>query len=98
MIVMKFGGTSVEDASAMRRVLQISRAPLVVVSACSGVTNELIGAAQMAKGGDEQGALSTLERIRKRHLLLIDSLVGAPKRAPAVSGVEEMFSDLRDLV
>src|ERR1041384_7783499 len=103
MIVMKFGGTSVEDASAMRRVLQIirtarERAPLVVVSACSGVTNELIGAAQMAKGGDEQGALSTLERIRKRHLLLIDSLVGAAKRALAVSGVEEMFGDLRDLV
>src|SRR5690606_17379669 len=48
MVVMKFGGTSVKDAQAMRRVAGIvaretarSGAPIVVVSAMSGVTDQL---------------------------------------------------------
>ncbi len=103
MIVMKFGGTSVEDASAMRRVIQIvrkaiARSPLVVVSACSGVTNDLSAAAEMAKGGDESGALSSLGRIGERHRALAESLVGARKRALILAGMDEIFGDLRDMI
>ena len=41
MIVMKFGGTSVEDSDAILRVIEIVkseilRKPIVVVSACAG--------------------------------------------------------------
>jgi len=54
MIVMKFGGTSVGSAGAIRRVGEIVRGrldqkPVVVVSAVSGVTNRLIAAAEGAQ-------------------------------------------------
>ena len=46
MIVMKFGGTSVKDAEAVRRVVQVvgreRRPRLVVVSALSKVTDALL--------------------------------------------------------
>ncbi|MFZ3210495.1 MAG: lysine-sensitive aspartokinase 3, partial [Terriglobales bacterium] len=46
MIVMKFGGTSVEDAPAIERVAEIVRSramegPVVVVSALARVTDQL---------------------------------------------------------
>jgi aspartate kinase len=56
MIVMKFGGTSVEDAAAIMNVTEIvrreiPRRPVVVVSACAGVTNQLLKAANLAAEG-----------------------------------------------
>ncbi len=49
MIVMKFGGSSVQDATAIRRVASIvasrlAEQPLVVVSAMGGVTDKLVQA------------------------------------------------------
>src|ERR1700689_529520 len=52
--VMKFGGTSVGDASCIARVTQIVKAPaeegpiIAVVAAMSGVTNRLIAAANLS--------------------------------------------------
>ncbi len=56
MIVMKFGGTSVESCEAIHRVAHIvqrehARRPIVVVSAMGKTTNLLLGAAQEASGG-----------------------------------------------
>jgi len=53
MIVCKFGGTSVQDAPAIARLIQIIRdrlaeRPLVVVSALAGVTDELLSIARLA--------------------------------------------------
>ncbi|MCX6138473.1 MAG: hypothetical protein NTV54_13375 [Ignavibacteriales bacterium] len=47
VIVMKFGGTSVESAEAIRRLTGIvsrdhRKKLIVLVSACSGVTNQLL--------------------------------------------------------
>lgn len=55
-LVMKFGGTSVQDAAAIRRLSGIVRAhvdrrPVVVVSAFSRVTDELSTLARLADGG-----------------------------------------------
>ncbi|HEU4885763.1 MAG TPA: lysine-sensitive aspartokinase 3 [Longimicrobium sp.] len=55
-LVMKFGGTSVQDAAAIRRLTGIVRAhverrPVVVVSAFSRVTDELSALARLAEGG-----------------------------------------------
>ena len=57
MIVMKFGGTSVEDSSAIERAAKIVadrrvRLPVVVVSAMSKVTDQLLAAGQAAGAGD----------------------------------------------
>jgi len=54
MIVMKFGGTSVEDAKSMRTVIEVIRkervhTPIVVLSAISGATNILLKSARTAQ-------------------------------------------------
>src|SRR5262245_14469251 len=54
MIVMKFGGTSVQDATAINQVVEIVSArladqPVVVVSAMTGVTDALLRIARMAE-------------------------------------------------
>jgi aspartate kinase len=61
MLVMKFGGTSVGDAARIRDVIEIvrgrlARRPVVVVSAQSGVTNELIALAESAAKGETPAA------------------------------------------
>ena len=54
MTVMKFGGTSVGTARVIRQAIenvvreQRNGAPLVVLSACSGMTNTLIRLADVS--------------------------------------------------
>jgi aspartate kinase len=72
MIVMKFGGTSVESAEAISRVAGIVRArldrhPVVVVSAMGKTTNKLLAIAWAAVSGDRAGALSLLDDLREFH-------------------------------
>jgi aspartate kinase len=79
MIVMKFGGTSVEDATAIRRLVSIvrrqsHRRPAVVVSAMGGTTNGLLECARMAAAGDMQTAQSKLDEIAAHHFKTADQL------------------------
>src|SRR6266446_542791 len=79
--VMKFGGTSVGDASCIRRSVQIvanaSReySVVVVVSAMSGVTNRLIDAAHQAKRGDREAGKTLGDALRKQHFEALAALV-----------------------
>jgi len=71
-IVMKFGGTSVEDAPAMRRVSQLVKErlrqkPVVVVSALAKVTDQLFAAGLAAAEGDREVVLEAVQRLRQRH-------------------------------
>ena len=73
LCVMKFGGTSVGDASCVARATQIAArqathsSVIVVVSAMSGVTNRLIAAATRAGTGDRQEAAAALEDLKQQH-------------------------------
>ncbi len=65
MIVMKFGGTSVESTEAITRVAGIVRdrlaqKPVVVVSAMGKTTNKLLAIAAAAVGGERDQALERL--------------------------------------
>ncbi len=80
MIIMKFGGTSVKDADAMRRAAEIIRSnlqsrPLIVVSALGGVTNLLIEALTAAASRDIERVEQILEILNKRHLKMTAELV-----------------------
>ena len=82
MIVLKFGGTSVADAEAIRRTGSIvasrqDRAPIVFVSALAGTTNALIGLAEQASRGQLIGALRAVENSRDRHMEQAEALLGA---------------------
>src|SRR5215510_13248488 len=72
MIVMKFGGTSVEDAAAIDRSCRIvgervSRKPFVVVSALGGATNGLLEAGSFAARSELGKAMTIADRLEYRH-------------------------------
>jgi aspartate kinase len=80
MIIMKFGGTSVEDARAMSNVIDIvsrqqDRTPLVVVSAISGATNTLLNAAELSVEGNIDDAITSLNELYERHVLVLENLI-----------------------
>jgi aspartate kinase len=83
MIVMKFGGTSVEDATAIRRLVSIvrrqsHRRPVVVVSAMGRTTNGLLECARTAAAGDMRTAQSSLDEIAAHHFKTAEQL--APRQ------------------
>jgi len=98
-IVHKFGGSSVADAGCFRRVAEIiegSRNPreAVVLSACRGVTDSLLGLVKLAEQPD--GDFSTpLEALRRRHLDLAAELVSESAHAAYAAALD---ADLKDLV
>lgn len=84
LVVMKFGGTSVEDQVAIDRTARIVRGrkdkgltPIVVVSAMAKVTDQLIAAANAAARGDRTGALAITARLRHRHCETATALVSS---------------------
>ncbi|HEX8921819.1 MAG TPA: lysine-sensitive aspartokinase 3 [Pyrinomonadaceae bacterium] len=92
-LIMKFGGTSVEDARAFERVCQIVQArkdflPVVVVSAMSKVTDALLSASQKAAAGDWEEGLRSLETHFQRHLTVAEELLSASERAQFQSLIE----------
>ena len=85
LVVMKFGGTSVEDAVAIDRTAAIvagrvaaGKSPVVVVSALAKVTDQLLRAAAAASQGDRAGALAISSRLRARHRDTTAGLVKDP--------------------
>lgn len=95
-IVMKFGGTSVAGPAAIRQVTRIvadtaaAGAPLVVVvSAMSGVTNDLLRLCELAPAGDLDAVERALAAIQQRHRMAIDDLS---------SNKPEAFEDVGDAV
>jgi len=79
MIVMKFGGSSVESAEAIARVAETVRArldrkPVVVVSAMGKTTNKLLAIASAAVSGRREDALEQLFQLRVFHLKEADGL------------------------
>ena len=80
-IVIKFGGTSVQDATAMSRAIGIvaERSPLrpvVVVSALAGVTNALVEATDLAVRGEIDEAQKRIDLVRERHEGIGYELIG----------------------
>jgi aspartate kinase len=82
MIIMKFGGTSVENAAAIKNITaivrkEIPRRPVVVVSACAGVTNQLLKTAALASKGKKDDALQNVAAIEGRHKNIAKELFDA---------------------
>jgi aspartokinase/homoserine dehydrogenase 1 len=97
-IVHKFGGSSVADAACFRRVADIVEASpnpreAVVLSACRGVTDALLGLVALAERRDGD-FLPAIDALRTRHLELADSLIAAEARA---GFREELEGDCRDI-
>jgi aspartate kinase len=97
---MKFGGTSVGDASCIARAAQICAdaardgSVVVVVSAMSGVTNRLIEAANFAEAGDGEKSSERLAAIRKQHEVALDALIAnVPIRKELARRIEDILGE-----
>jgi aspartate kinase len=93
--VAKFGGTSMGSAEALRNAASIlARDPssrLAVVSACSGVTNQLIALAEAELTGNAAGADRIGETLRLRHTSLASDL------SLSMAAFDGLFHELEDL-
>ena len=106
MVVQKFGGTSVADPEAIRRLIEIVRAartrdgrgPAVVVSAMSRVTDGLLGVADSAGASHLAEALSKTQLIRERHIATARELVSGRALDPLVSQINAGLDDLTDVI
>jgi aspartate kinase len=102
MIVMKFGGTSVESQEAVRRVAEIVKRyedyqPVVVVSAMGKTTNKLLEAAREAAAGRRDQALAIVDELRSHHLQHGLALAG-PASADVDRYIRTHFDWLDELV
>ncbi len=98
--VMKFGGTSVGDASCIARAAQIvaqaarENAVVAVVSAMSGVTNRLVEAADRAGSGDREAGSELIAELRRQHAAALAALVPEEGRRTGVTGtLDEIFAE-----
>ncbi|MGB0122701.1 MAG: lysine-sensitive aspartokinase 3 [Silvibacterium sp.] len=105
LIVMKFGGTSVEDAAAINRTAGIVQGrrdkgftPIVVVSAMAKVTDQLLAAAAAAGRGDRTGALALTARMRNRHLEAACALVSEETIGELTKWIDTEFCGLDEVL
>ena len=106
LVVMKFGGTSVEDPAAINRTASIvagrvaaGKRPVVVVSAMARVTDQLLRAAAAAAAGDRTGALAISSRLRARHRDTSCALIKTPADASALCNlIDQKFDSLDEIL
>ena len=105
LVVMKFGGTSVEDAKAIDRTAGIVRGrrdkgltPIVVVSAMAKVTDQLLAAANAAGRGDRTGPLAIIARLRNRHLETACALVDQTAIGELSKSIDAEFCSLDEIL
>jgi len=103
MIVMKFGGTSVEDAKSMRTVIEIiqkekAQTPIVVLSAISGATNILLKSARTAQEGNLEAAILLLNELFDRHVTVMENLIDNRRTVQQlIASFKPRFEELRNL-
>ncbi len=103
MIVTKFGGSSVENASAIERVAGIVRGrleqrPVVVVSAMDKVTNKLLAIAHDAVAGRRKEAIEAIHELRDFHSREARQVTALAERADLDLLLDEHFQELTELV
>ncbi|MDE3167289.1 MAG: lysine-sensitive aspartokinase 3 [Acidobacteriota bacterium] len=103
MIVMKFGGSSVESAAAIERVAgivgaRVERKPVVVVSAMGKTTNKLLAIADAAIHGKRDEYIRQLHDLRDYHSREARQIVPLEDRAALDEFLDEHFQELTELV
>ena len=100
--IMKFGGTSVQDADAFRSVAGIvsstARArPVVVVSAIGGFTNALLASVERAIRGDARAATRSLSADLERHVTIAGEILSEASRTSIEAAIARARSEIRQL-
>jgi aspartokinase/homoserine dehydrogenase 1 len=97
-LIMKFGGTSVGSADAIRSTAEIVRVGqqtwsrvVVVASAMSGVTDALLKGAHTAADGDARTFKTLAQELRAKHFKALDELVNLPEQASLARATVEVY-------
>lgn len=102
MKVLKFGGTSVGSAQSIRNVRKIIASQrgrkIVVVSAMSGVTNELVSLYQLIIAGKEKEASEKVQGLHQKHLDLIEELFTSEAARNTLQQFENLFSQFEETI
>ena len=101
-VVLKFGGTSVGDPDAIRRLVRHVTAAaqqgpaVVVVSALSGVTDRLLQLAAAASAADEGSIAAGIDELNERHARVAREV--AQDAAAVEAAVARELEELGDLL
>ena len=105
MVVMKFGGTSVKDPDAIQRLARIvarevgrSGTPVVVVSAMSGITDQLLDAVSAVERGDAERAAQKVAVMRDRHRAAAEALLQGEARDEVIDALERQWRETASLL
>ena len=100
MKVLKFGGTSVGSVNGILSVKKIVEAEsepvIVVVSALSGITDQLYIVAKLASDGDKN-YLAGYEEMVSRHVEVIEGVIDINKKEEVLAQVQAQFTDLSNI-
>jgi bifunctional aspartokinase / homoserine dehydrogenase 1 len=103
MLTMKFGGTSVGDIERLREVVSIvqshlARQPVVVASAMGGVTDALLGTAQLAVQREIDQVGRNIDTLWEKHFKVAAALVKDEElRMELIHGQSQIFNELTNL-
>lgn len=102
MKVLKFGGSSVGTPERVENVINILKSYkntriAVVFSAFQTVTDNLIKLGELAKSSDES-YLKLLDEVKLKHIDTVDKLILKTKSKKAKLYVDELFSDLSEML
>jgi aspartate kinase len=102
-VVMKFGGTSLEDAPAIRRAIRIVQQrlphrPVIVASALANVTDQLLAAGKAAARGELQTARASLQELKRRHEQVALDVAGSDNYPTIHPHLEAEFQQLDALL
>lgn len=100
MKVLKFGGTSVgsvENMINVKNIINDGDKKIVVLSAMSGTTNELVAIASCIKTKNLSEAIEKINKLHEKYIITIDSLLSDKKlNKQSKQYVSEVFSLLVD--
>jgi aspartate kinase len=100
MIVMKFGGTSVESSDAIARLVrtvssQLAQQPVVVVSALGKTTNRLLEFAEHARRGELYLGSKCLNELQDYHFDVAGQVAKSEALHLLEASLQRSFRDLR---
>ncbi len=100
MKVVKFGGTSVANATNIQKVAGIvnsnEEAQIIIVSAFSKVTDMLINAGTLA-GQNDEAYLQIIKEIENKHLAAVRELLPVTTQSACLSMVKQHVNELEDI-
>ena len=99
MIVIKFGGTSVQDSFWIDKAIDITnsmidRAPVLVASAMAKTTDRLINIANCSFQKNKEGIIETIDILKKVHIDAAEAFLTGENLAAALKSLNTLFDHL----